>query len=113
MKTISLICVISGKKNLFNTDYYNTKLAKFESEDILKKHYITQDVKRLLEKNLSVKEIRTYLKCEYSNEVSDEYLNDIKKYNGITCKTSSFAPLSVFTCFETDSDVKEFLNSIK
>jgi hypothetical protein len=113
MKTTALVCVISGKKNLFNTEYYNTKLSKFESEDILKKHYITQDVKRLLEKNLNVKEIRTYLKCDYCEEISDEHLANIKKYNGIVSKTSSFAPLSVFTCFETDEDVKEFLNSIK
>ena len=108
-----IICVISGKKNLFNTEYYESKAEKFGSKENLSKYYITQEVKRLLEKNLTVKDIRSYLKVDFNNDISEEYLKDIKKFNNIsTTKTSNFAPLSVFTCFETDNDVKEYLKTL-
>lgn len=93
-------------------EYYNSKLEKFKDKETLNKYYICQDVKKLLEKGMNAKEIQNYLKSEVNIEIKEEYLKDIKLYNGIN-KNSSFAPLSVFTCFETDKDVKEFLENIK
>lgn len=114
MKTVPLVCVVSGKKTYVTTEYYNNKLSKFSSKENLDKYYICQDVKKLLEKNLSIKDVRVYLKSETNTDISDEYLKEIKSNNGIDInKTSGFAPLSVFTCFETDKDVKEFLENIK
>ena len=114
MKTIPIICVISGKKTYVNADYYNVKLEKFGSKENLEKYYVCQDVKKLLEKNLSVRDISNLLKLDIVAEISDSYLKEIKRYNNIDInKSSSFAPLSVFTCFETDKDVKEFLENIK
>jgi len=112
MKTVHAICVISGKKNLFNIDYYNTKMAKFGNDEGFKKYYITQEVKKLLEKNLSVDDIRKMLKSSSNISIDSEYLKQIKINNNIDIKTSNFAPLSVFTCFETDSDVKEYLKTL-
>lgn len=113
MKTVQAICVISGKKNLFNIDYYNSKMTKFGNEENFKKYYITQEVKKLLEKNLSVEDVRKMLKATSEIDINSDYLKQIKINNNIDInKTSNFAPLSVFTCFETDSEVKEYLKTL-
>ena len=112
MKTTPVKCVITGKKHLFNTDYITSKAEKMEGIDNLMKYYITSDVKKLLEKGLSVNEIRKILGSSSETDINTDYLSLIKKYNNVDSRNSSFVPLSVITCFETDPEVKEFLSSL-
>jgi len=112
MKTTPVKCVITGKKHLFNTDYINSKAEKMEGLDNLMKYYITSDAKKLLEKGLSVNEVRKILGSTSEIDINNDYLVNIKKYNNVDSRNSSFVPLSVITCFETDPDVKEFLSSL-
>lgn len=110
MKTVPISCVITGKKNLFNTDYFNSKAAKFNGKDNLLKYYITSEAKKLLEKGLSVLEIRKILGSSSDINIDNNYQNEIKKYNNIDNRINNFVPLSVFSCFETDEEVKKFLS---
>lgn len=112
MKTIPVTCVISGKKNIFNTDYFNGKAVKFNGKDNLLKYYITSEVKKLAEKGLNVGEIRKIIGSSSDIEVTNEYFNDIKRHNNIENRINNFVPLSVFSCFETDDEVKNFLKQI-
>jgi len=112
MKTIPITCVISGKKNLFNMEYYNSKAAKFNGKDNLVKYYITSEVKRLAEKGLNVAEIRKIVGSSSDVTVDAAYYNDIKKHNNVENRLNNFVPLSVFSCFETDKEVTKFLSLI-
>jgi len=110
MKTISITCVITGKKNLFNTDYYNSKAEKFNGAENLVKYYITSDAKKLVEKGLAIAEIRKILGSSSDIDINNDYFTEIKKYNNIDNRINNFVPLSVFSCFETDEEVKKFLS---
>lgn len=110
MKTMSVTCVISGKKNLFNIEYYNNKAEKFNGSDNLQKYYITSDVKRLVEKGLAVPEIRKIIGSTSNIDIDNNYFSNIKKYNNVENRINNFVPLSVVSCFETDDEVKKFLN---
>jgi hypothetical protein len=112
MKTIPVTCVISGKKNIFNTDYFNSKAIKFNGKDNLLKYYITSEVKKLAEKGLNVGEIRKIIGSSSDIEVTVEYYNEIKRHNNIENRINNFVPLSVFSCFETDDEVKNFLKQL-
>jgi len=112
MKTISISCVITGKKNLFNIDYYNNKAKKFNGSENLQKYYITAEAKRLIEKGLAVAEIRRIIGESSGIDIDLSYFNDIKKYNNIENRINNFVPLSVVSCFETDEEVKKFLKLI-
>jgi hypothetical protein len=112
MKTTPIKCVITGKRHLFNTEYINSKAEKMEGLDNLMKYYITSDAKKLLEKGLSINEVRKILGSTSEIDINNDYLVNIKKYNNVDLRNSSFVPLSVITCFETDPDVKEFLSSL-
>jgi hypothetical protein len=112
MKTIQVTCVITGKTYNFNTDYVKSKYEKLGGEANFNKYYITSDAKKLLDKGLSVKEIRKILGSSSNIEINEEYFTNIKKYNDIEDRLNTFVPLSVITCFETDPEVKDFLNSI-
>ena len=112
MKTIPVTCVITGKKNLFNIDYFNSKAVKFNGKDNLLKHYITSEARKLAEKGLNVGEIRRIIGATSDVDINEEYFTSIKKHNNIENRINNFVPLSVFSCFETDQDVKDFLKQI-
>lgn len=112
MKTIPVTCIISGKKNLFNIEYFNSKAVKFNGKDNLLKYYITSDVKKLVEKGLNVTEIRKIIGSSSDIDIDTAYYSDIKKHNNIENRINNFVPLSVFSCFETDEEVKKFLSLI-
>lgn len=112
MKTTPVKCVITGKKHLFNTEYINSKAEKMNGIDNLMKYYIVSDAKKLLEKGLSVNEIRKILGSSSEIDINDDFLIELKRYNNIDSRNNAFVPLSVITCFETDPEVKEFLSSL-
>ena len=113
MKTKKISCIIIGKTTLITKDYYDKKIEKCGGdEELFKKTYICKEAKDLLLQGLSVDQIRQKFNVIDLPSVDINYIDSLttNKY-GIT-KDTTFSSITSFTVFETDPEVKKFINNI-
>ena len=74
-KTKKLTCNITGKKLFADGGYYNKRVEKVGSEELLQKTYICKDAKQLLKKGYSIEDIQTTLNIEGFSQKSSKHIN--------------------------------------
>ena len=111
-KTRKLVCQITGKPLFAGKDYYQKKVEKAGSEDLLHKLYVCKDAKNLLKKGYSIPDIRESLDV-FDNFECTLVEEDIKQLIGNTASlrinTNDQPTIGVI---KTDPAVKKFLNKI-
>lgn len=109
-KTRKLICNITGKSLLAAKQYYDKKVQKAGSEDILHATYICKDAKSLLKKGYTIDEIQTTLKIEdYESPLTDEEAQSLVNISTLRLNNISQPTIGVI---KTDPDVKRFIKNI-
>jgi len=113
MKTKKLKCIVTGKVLNANIEYYNKKLEKAGSLEELNRTYICKEAKDLLEKGLTVDQVRIQLESSGNlPEVPPDVLLAITTNEYGLKKNTLFTELTSFTHQETDPMVLEFINNI-
>lgn len=113
-KTRALICVVTGRKLLATKDYYDRKVEKCGSEEILHKTYICKEAKTLLRNGYDVDAIRDMLNVnkdeltDVSSEAIDQAMSNKTYMRRINTSNNYGSSLST----KTDPDVKEFIKRI-
>ena len=108
-----LKCIITGKTLLAAKEYYDKKLEKAGSEEVLHATYICKEAKDLLLKGFTAKQIKKQLKItEDLPEPSKEIIKQITTNEYGLNRNTMFTGLTSFTHQETDPDVLDFLNNI-
>lgn len=114
MKTKKITCIITGKSFLFNKDYYDKKVAQCENdEELLKKTYISKEAKDLLMQGFTVDQIRKQMNVKDLPPVDLDYIDGLTKNKYGLKKDTTFSTITSFTVFETDPEVKNFINNLK
>jgi len=113
LKTKKLKCIVTGKSLQASIEYYNKKLEKAGGEDQLKKTYICKEARDLIEKGLTIEQIRKQLGVEnVTTHVPEEVIRELTTNEFGLKKNTLFSGISSFTHQETDPEVKEFINKI-
>jgi len=113
MKTKKLKCIVTGRVLNATVDYYTKKLEKAGTEAELKRTYVCKEAKDLLEKGLTVDQVRQQLDAEPNlSEVPQDVLLALTTNEYGLKKNTLFAELTSFTHQETDPDVLAFINNI-
>jgi len=113
MKTKKITCIIIGKTTLITKDYYDKKLEKCGGdEDFLKKTYICKEAKDLLLQGLTVQQIRKKYNIDNLPDVDLRYIESLTTNKYGIKKDTTFSTITSFTVFETDPEVKNFINNI-
>lgn len=113
MKTKKITCIVIGKTTLITKDYYDKKLEKCGGdEDLFKKTYICKEAKDLLLQGLTVDQIRKKYNVQNLPQVDIDYINSLTTNKYGIKKDTTFSTITSFTVFETDPEVKEFINNL-
>ena len=113
MKTKKVTCIITGKSFLFNKDYYDKKIAQHDNnEELFQQTYISKQAKDLLMQGYSVDQIRKQIGGEDLPQVDLDYIDKLTKNKYGIKKDTTFSTITSFTVFETDPDVKKFINNL-
>lgn len=108
-KTRRLTCIITGRTLLAAAEYFQKKVDKAGSEEMLHKTYVCKEAKDLLLRGHSPEEIRKSLGSTVSTPIPEEIVNVIissKMKNRVIAK-----PL-IQLHVETDPDVVQFLKTL-
>ena len=114
-KTRKLICNVTGKSLFASKDYYDKKVVKAGSEEILHHTYMCQDAKMLFKKGYDLQYIRETLPVEdnFACTLTD---NEIREIVGGTDTKLKFRLNNLETnkmgVIKTDPDVKQFIQNI-
>tara|TARA_R110002050_G_scaffold6130_16_gene26027 strand:+ start:625 stop:975 length:351 start_codon:yes stop_codon:yes gene_type:complete len=109
-KTRKLICNITGKSLLAAKQYYEKKVDKAGSEDILHKTYICKDAKNLLRKGYSVDQIQDTLRItDFECTITDEEAKKLVNTSTLRLNNLNQPTIGVI---KTDPDVKRFIKNI-
>jgi hypothetical protein len=114
-KNRKLICLVTGRKLFATKEYFNRKVEKLGSEEIVHSTYICKEAKDLLRKGYNVSKIREMLNVQVDSlsDVPEDVINEV-----IDSKKRYFRRLSNFTSSnpiintKTDPDVKKFIQSL-
>lgn len=102
-----------GKTTLITKDYYDKKIEKCGSdEDVFKKTYICKEAKDLLMQGLSVDQIRKKFNIQNLPPVDIDYINSLTTNKYGIKKDTTFSAITSFTVFETDPEVRDFINNL-
>jgi len=113
MKTKKITCIIIGKSTLITKDYYDRKVEKCGGdENLFKKTYICKEAKDLLMQGLSVDQIRSKYNITGLPPVDMGYIDSLMTNKYGIKKETTFSTITSFTVFETDPDVKNFINNL-
>lgn len=113
MKTKKITCIIIGKSTLITKDYYDKKVEKCGgNEDLFIKTYICKEAKDLLKQGLTVGQIRKKYNVTGLPEIDINYINSLTTNKYGIKKDTTFSTITSFTIFETDPEVKKFINNI-
>jgi hypothetical protein len=113
MKTKKITCIVTGKTTLITKDYYDTKIKKCDgNEELFKKTYICKEAKDLIKQGFSVDQIRKKFNVENLPDIDLEYINKLTTNKYGIKKDTTFSTITSFTVFETDPEVKNFINNI-
>jgi len=113
MKTKKITCIIIGKTTLITKDYYDKKIEKCGgNEDFFKKTYICKEAKDLLLQGLSVDQIRKKYNTQNLPPVDIDYINSLTTNKYGIKKDTTFSTITSFTVFETDPEVRDFINNL-
>lgn len=113
MKTKKISCIIIGKTTLITKEYYEKKLEKCGGdEELFKKTYICKEAKDLLLQGLSVDQIRSKYNVTGLPDVDLNYIDSLTTNKYGIKKDTTFSAITSFTVFETDPEVKKFINTL-
>jgi hypothetical protein len=113
MKTKKITCILIGKSIQITKDYYDKKVEKCGGdEDTFKKTYICKEAKDLLLQGLSVEQIRKKFQVENLPPVDLNYIEKLTTNKYGLKKDTTFNTITSFTMFETDPEVKNFINNL-
>jgi hypothetical protein len=113
MKTKKITCIIIGKSTLITKDYYDKKVEKAGgNEDIFSKTYICKEAKDLLMQGLTVEQIRKKFNVTGLPPVDMNYIDSLITNKYGLKKDTTFSTITSFTVFETDPEVKKFINTL-
>ncbi len=107
-----LICQVTGKQLFAGKQYYEKKITKAGSEDILHKTYICREAKILFKKGYSIDDVRQTIDIhnDFVCTLTDE---DIKEMVGISSSLRiNTNDQPVVGVIKTDPAVTKFLNKI-
>lgn len=108
-----LTCIVTGKTLLASEEYYNKKLQKAESEQQLHRSYVCREAKALLQKGLTVEQIRKQFNVPDSVAMPEPHaIKSIVCNDYGLIKSTTFSNLTGFTRQETDPEVASFLNNL-
>jgi hypothetical protein len=113
MKTKKITCIILGKSIQITKDYYDKKIAKVGgNEEKFSSTYICKEAKDLLVQGFGVQQIREKYGVTDLPPVSESIIEKLvtNKY-GIK-KDTTFNTITSFTVYETDEEIKKFINNI-
>lgn len=113
----NLQCIITGSKYTFGKEYYAKKIEEFDSEDSLKRFFITKKAKTYLNKGYSVQEIRNILGIDDSSlpQPNSQDIKDLIDFHKIRNSNNRKKITSTlnFATHKSDDKVTEFINNIK
>jgi hypothetical protein len=109
-----LSCIITSATINISESYYNSKVDKIGSEELLHSTYICKSAKKLLKLGNSVKKVRELLDSTCNSPIDDQFISDLifRSKKRITDTSADFNTLSSITHNETDSDVKVFIKKL-
>lgn len=108
-----LTCIVTGKSLLASEEYYKKKLQKAESEQHLHQSYVCREAKTLLQKGLTVEQIRKQFNVSEDVPMPPGHIiKSIVCNNYGLVKSTTFSNLTGFTRQETDPEVVSFLNNL-
>lgn len=117
MSSRSLQCLVTGNKYTFGKEYFAKKVEEFESEENLKRFFITKKAKTYLNKGYSVQEIRNILGVEDggiphadSQDIKD--LIDFHKLRNVGSRKKVTSTYN-FATHKSDPSVTAFIEAIK
>ena len=114
MKTKKLKCIVTGKVLNASLDYYQKKLEKAGSIEELNRTYVCKEAKDLLEKGLSVDQVRVRLEApDNLPPVPEDIILTLTTNEYGLKKNTLFTELTAFTHQETDPEVADFINNIR
>lgn len=108
-KTRRLVCIITGRSLLAAAEYYQKKVEKAGSEEMLHKTYVCREARDLLLRGHSVEEIRKLLGSTVSTPIPDETINQIIT---LKMKNKAVAKPQIQLHVQTDPDVVQFLKTL-
>ncbi len=110
-----IICIVTGRSMLIADSYYQSKVDKAGSEEILAKTYICTAAKKLLKLGNSVKKVREILNSDCTITIDDQLISDLifRSKKRMTDSSSDFKMLTSVTHNETDRDIQIFIDKIK
>lgn len=109
-KSRKLTCNITGKVLAAAKQYYEKKIEKAGSEEVLHQTYICKDAKKLLQKGHSIKEIQELLKVkDFEATITDEEAKNLVNTTSLRLNTIE---QPTFGVIKTDPDVKKFIENI-
>jgi hypothetical protein len=110
-KTRKLICNVTGKQLFAAKAYYEKKVEKAGSEEILHNTYICKEAKDLLKKGYNIQETRTTLNVDTSIpcDITDDDVRDLICKDTMRINTTEAPKLGVI---KTDPDVAKFIKSL-
>jgi hypothetical protein len=113
MKTKKITCIIIGKTTLITKDYYDKKIEKCGGDEgLFSKTYICKEAKDLLLQGLTVDQIRKKYNIQNMPPVDIDYINSLTTNKYGIKKDTTFSTITSFTVFETDPEVKDFINNL-
>jgi hypothetical protein len=113
MKTKKITCIIIGKSIQITKDYYDKKVQKCDNdEELFKKTYICKEAKDLLLQGLTVDQIRKKFGVENLPSVDLDYIEKLTTNKYGLKKDTTFNTITSFTMFETEPEIKNFINNL-
>tara|TARA_Y100000310_G_C20416965_1_gene684790 strand:- start:405 stop:761 length:357 start_codon:yes stop_codon:yes gene_type:complete len=109
-KTRKLICQITGKPLLAAKLYYEKKVEKAGSEQILHTTYICKAAKSLIKRGYTIREIHDTLKVKnFESHLTDEEAKKLVNTSSLRLNNNDRPTIGVI---KTDPDVKRFIENI-
>ena len=109
-KTKKLICNITGKKLVADSGYYNKRVEKVGSEELLQNTYICKDAKQLLKKGYSIEDVQEALNAPgFTCNMTDEEAKNLVSTTTLRLNTNDQPTSKII---KTDPDVKKFIENI-
>lgn len=109
LKTKKLCCIITGRTLLAVSSYYEKKVEKAGSEEMMHKTYVCKEAKDLLLRGHTVEDIRKSLGSTVTTPLPDEIIAAIIQSK---MKNRVIAKPQISLHVETDSDVVQFLKTL-
>lgn len=117
-KSKKVICVVTGKPNMFAGTYLAKKIEEFGNEEKLDKYYITKEVKALLKKGYKIKDVRKLLDVSEETNLPSpdviQHLEDQYQKTAVKINDTNYQTLSTITNLtydKSDEDVEFFITN--